>query len=101
MIKQGSGGQTEKILITKERVIDAKKSFGQCQCRGRYCGHRDRCGEPLGEGWKIRLSPPSADFGDPMEMTPKEFAVLLENTVALCTACVSHQPNPLIDPQRP
>ena len=36
-----------------------------------------------------------------MEMTPKEFAVLLENTVALCTACVSHQPNPLIDPQRP
>ena len=90
-MNKGSDGQTEKSLVTPERVIHAKKLWGQCQCHGQYCGHIDRCGQPLGEGWKIRLSPPQVEFGDPMELTAEEFDFLLRSTVALMWG-LAHSP---------
>lgn len=82
------------IRISSERLIDAKKKLGSCECTGRYCDHhRGRCGERLGEGWKIRLHPPGKEFGQPREMNSEAFEALLQETDALCAACARGHPN--------
>lgn len=81
-----------------ERLIRAKK-LGSCECTGKYCDHHQgRCGGGLAEGWKIRLRPPSEEFGQPREITAEAFEALLQATDALCADCAWGHPNALFDP---
>ena len=89
---------SEKILVTKQRLIRAKKAYGKCVCSGKYCGHSGTCGKPLGQGWRMRLSPPTTEFGEPRLLTPDQFEFLLSGTTALCRSCACQCPNPLFDP---
>ena len=88
----------QMIQVSSDRFIRAKK-FGSCECTGKYCDHhRGQCGEGLGEGWKIRLHPPSEEFGQPRELTSEAFEGLLQATDALCATCARRHPSVLFDP---
>lgn len=81
----------------RERLIRAKQ-LGSCECTGKYCDHhRGRCRRGLGKGWKMRLSPPRKEFGQPRE----GLEYLLRSSDALCADCAYGHPNPLFDPSMP
>ena len=86
------------IRVDLEQLTRAKMSYPFCGCVNQFCAHRGRCGEPLEGGWKIRLSPPRTDFGEPKLLTPDGFDALLSATVALCHSCAAQCPNPLAEP---
>ena len=87
------------IRVDLERLTKAIMAYPYCACVNQFCSHHGQCGDPLAAGWKMRLSPPRADFGDPQLLTPTGFEAMLSDTVALCRSCAVQCPNQLVEPQ--
>ena len=87
----------DEIRVTKARLSRAKR-YGRCECK--YCEHRGRCGEPLTDGWMIRLGPDGETLWNQGErmMSPSQFEALIASTTAVCGACAYLFPNQLTQP---
>jgi 5-methylcytosine-specific restriction endonuclease McrA len=59
------------------RAAAFRRAGGKCECEMRHCGHRGRCGKPLGTNWEAHHAHSVAAGGHDG----------LSNCVAMCKAC--------------